>query len=295
MTRRYKPTTASNSDLLKRLRSEIKRRRMQTKEKHSRRVDGAYPHPDKPRVRYITIPNILLAVVVLVALGLLGHLYWFTAGVYVDTFAALSDTTEIARINLGSEWLSRIWLLGPVIAAPLFWIEELLNGFETTSMGLLGLIIYIILQTTELTPTVVWESPHLMFFLIRKFDSHKKIKHLEGDSEGLRRLKTRHNEYYDNFLHTLEDLRLICYIIDASICFFLVKFVNTYQLDEQGNRVLVRFLEAAGNLTFGLADLDPTATIRVLSSLFLLWFALKLTMRLQRGFQLFANREESDV
>ena len=288
-------TKANSRNNLQGLRDSINRRKQEVKDKHSRRVSNAYPHPDKPRVRYITIPNILLALVVLIALGLLGHLYWFTAGVYVDTFAALSDSAEIARISLGSGWISRIWIVGPLLAAPLSWIEGLLNGFETTSMGMLGLILYIILQTCELAPTVVWESPHLMFYLIRKFDSHKKVKHLDGDSEGIRRLKTRHNEYYDSFLHALEDLRLVCYIIDAAICFFLVRFVHTYQFDDQGNPVLVRFLEAAKNLTFGLADLDPTATIRVLSSLFLLWFALKVVMRLQRGFQLFASREEIDV
>lgn len=261
----------------------IKNRFNKTKIRHNNRKSNAYPSADKPVLRFFTPMNFALAIVVLMAFSVLGQLYWFTAGVYVDTFYELSVDSTTVSINLGSEAVSNWPVIGLILSAPLGWAEGFVNSFETSSAGLAGLALYVILQTGELLPTIIWESPELMFWLIRKFESHNKISVSSSDSTAIKKLKIKHNEYYDSFLNHLEDFRLICYCIDVTICFFLVKFVHS-------GAGLVRFMEAVRNLTFGLFDLDPTATFRVICSLFLLWFALKLTMRLTRGFRLFAKR-----
>lgn len=270
---------------------ELKSRRQKSRDRHQRRVFNSYPSKDKPRVRYITVMNIIYAlVIVLPVFNLLGYLYFFTAGVYVDAFASLGSDPSIVQIDITPQWVHSIWLIGPLLNAPLAWLENLINGFETSSLGLIGLCIYLVLQTGELIPTVIWESPEIMWWLIMSFKSHRKIPYSKEDNTVIKKMKVQHNEYYDSFLNSMEDFRQVCYFVDVAICFFLIPFVRVEWTTD--GWVLERFLPAASKLTFGLADLDPLATTRMLCSLFLLWVAVKFAMRLTRGFKFFAHKPE---
>lgn len=278
---------------VRKLRDRVFKTGEQSKSRHRSRASNSYPDPDKPQLQYFTLMNAFYALLMLVVFYLVGQMYFFTAGVYVETFAALAqDQGDTILINLGSQFAEKIPVVGLLFSTVLGFLESIINSFETNSLGLVGLTIYMILQSGELMPTVVYESPDLMFWLIRKFESHQKISISKDDSKALARMKQRHNEYYDSFLNTIEEFRLYCYIADVLICFFLIRFVRVY-VDASGTWELQRFLEAAQRLTFGLGDLDPLSTTRMGCSLFLLWVVVKCAMRLTRGFKMFARREKN--
>lgn len=275
--------------------NDVRQKSQQANRNNRRRASKLYPesNPNKPKVNYFTWKNLLYgAVIVIPAFNLLGYVYHFTAGLYVDTFASLGQATDVVQIDITSRFVEAIPLIGPLLNAPFYWVENFLNGLQTSSLGMAGLVTYLILQTGELIPTVIWESPEIMWFLITAFDSHKKVAFSKQDNEAIKRIKIQHNEYYDSFLNSLEDFRQVCYIIDVLICFFLVRFVR---VGTPENYVLERFPKAATELTFGLWDLDPIAVLRMLCSLFLLWVGVKFAMRLTHGFRFFAKREKKDV
>ena len=238
-------------------------------------------------------PTFWVAIAFLGMCAIVGYIYVITADVYVQAFAGMASDGQIIQVSLGSGTIAQTPLLGPVLAAPVRFVEFLINRFETTSAGLAGFGLYLIIQTLELIPTVVWESPALMLHLIERLDAvgGKRVVAYKGDPDLIKQLKKRHNEYYSNLVESLNDWRLIAFTVDIILCFTLVKFIKV-GTEADGSPILGRFFEGVSSIDFGFHSFHGPSTLKVLSSLFLLLILVKLGMKIFNGFGAFAKKIE---
>lgn len=274
---------------LRKLRQRLDSKKIKRGRRVTRRIDNAR---SQGRVNYFTKLNLLVFLGFLGISSIIALLYTFTAGVYVDAFRDMSADKTIIVMRLGSETAKDWFVIGPLLGWLLGGLEGFINAFETSAAGLMGLGFFFVVQTLEVLPTIIWESPALILHLIdrleNKFDKSKISKQ---DSDTVKRLKERHNNYYANMIDALDDLRTIAFVIDSVVCFFLIKFVYVgYESD--GTWILGRFFEGVTQYDFGLHKFAPMPTIKVISSLFLILLLVKLGMKVFNGFQLFAKKEE---
>lgn len=241
----------------------------------------------KPKVNYFTFANLMILLVVLFLVFGIAALYYLTMGLYVEIFGQFSESQQILNFgDFGASAVRGWFLIGPLLAWILDGSAWLLNNLDMTAFGMIGALLYCVLQTLEIAPTIIYESPEIMAYLIKRLQSHDKIRiDYKADSEAVKELKSRHNDYYDETLDKARSARMWAYIIDGCICFFLAPLVV---LSATGTTTTL--LDAMGAVEFGLEDLDPMNLFRILCSLFLIGLLAVITMRVTRMFRFFGNR-----
>lgn len=289
----YRVKDKQSQQVIKQLRNRLNEHQKNRKNRRQRRVDRSHPSSCKVKVNYFTWMNLGIAIAFIAMCLIIGFIYAITASVYVEAFADLATDKTPVVVQLGSEAVRNWFLIGWPLSLIIGLVEGFINSYEASGFGLIGLGFYLVIQTLELIPTIIWESPALILHLIHRLDDQfNQATYKRGDTDFVRNLKVRHNEYYSNLIEGLNDLRLIAFAVDIAVCFLLVKFVQI-GTDEAGNPVLGRFFEGVQQFDFGFHKFDPLASFKVFSSLFLLLILVKLGMKVFNGFSAFAKRKNN--
>ena len=165
-------------------------------------------------------PWAIAAWMVSATLGLLLlYLFFQSAHIYASLGQSLvPDQQPMNWGSLGAETLSQWGVGGWLLSLPLSFLAHLIYGLRLTTMGIVGVLAFAVLQTAECMPRIVRSSPRAMKSMINAFEKFKKLTPKKGSSQTLTKLYDTHNNYYESFLTGLETARLGAYAIDLVCC-----------------------------------------------------------------------------
>ncbi len=185
--------------------------------------------------------------------------------------------------SLGADWVSGIWLIGPLLALPLRLATSVLNWADLGFLALFFVIVGLILQALEIAPTLLYNSPALLEHVTTKYETIRKLTINRGDSASIKKLKTAHNDYYDNFLDSLEFWRNVAYVIDMCICFFSAPIIK-------GGYGVYQSIA----LVIGMNHIDWWNVFRIACTLFLVQVTLWVWLQLRKGAELMVMDTDGD-
>ncbi|NER80464.1 MAG: hypothetical protein F6K42_12980 [Leptolyngbya sp. SIO1D8] len=163
------------------------------------------------------------AIAAWIASGVLGllllYLFFQSAHIYASLGQSLvPDQSPVAWGSLGAQTLAQWGIGGWLLSLPLSFLAHLVHGLRLTTMGVVGVLAFAVIQTAECMPRIIRSSPRAMKSMIKAFEKFKKLEPQKGSSRTLSKLYEAHNDYYENFLTGLDTARLVAYTIDLVCC-----------------------------------------------------------------------------
>jgi hypothetical protein len=94
----------------------------------------------------------------------------------------------------------------------------LTGGFAIVGF-VIGIILWAILQLSELLPTVLTDSPGFILAILTRIMTWQKLMVNSGESQVAQQLKERYNSIPESTIEKANMARAIAYLFDAVICF----------------------------------------------------------------------------
>lgn len=218
----------------------------------------------------------------LLILVLIGWLLFQGAHIYASLGRQLGQSQLIDWKRLGAgvveQWPIPIisWLL-----SRLLWIaSDILHALQITVYGLGFILIFLLLQTGEIAPSAIKNSPALSKSIINSLRSFKKIKTQSGDSRLIAGMVDDYNAYYEKFMFNLRIAQYICFLIDACICISFAPFIK-------GGWSQWEYVRFSYNVW---ADTDWTNVMRASIAVFFLWLACWCFFQVRKGVRIFSGK-----
>ena len=218
----------------------------------------------------------------LLILVLIGWLLFQGAHIYASLGRQIGQSTLIDWQRLGAgvveQWPIPVlsWLLSRVL-----WVaSDILHALQITVYGLGFILIFLLLQTGEIAPSAIKNSPALSKSIIRSLRSFKKIKTQSGDSRLIAGMVDDYNAYYEKFMFNLRVAQYLCFLIDAAICVSFAPFIK-------GGWGQWEYVKFSYNVW---ADTDWTNVMRASIAVFFLWLACWCFFQVRKGVRIFSGR-----
>ena len=161
-----------------------------------------------------------------VALIVLGLLFFQSAHIYASAGRAIAPESGLINLhNLGAEIFKGAPLIGWAISLSLRGLAGVVRGLELTAFGLLGVMIYAIIQSGEVMPVIFKSSPETLQRLIKTLQKFKKVEVSNNESATVRELASIHNNYYESLIDALGWWRCICYAVDFMVCLWFAPWI----------------------------------------------------------------------
>ncbi|NEZ64152.1 hypothetical protein D0962_15365 [Leptolyngbyaceae cyanobacterium CCMR0082] len=162
----------------------------------------------------------------LVALIVLGMLFFQSAHIYASAGRAIAPESGLINLhNLGAEIFKGFPILGWLVGLSLRGLAGVVRGLELTAFGLLGVMIYVIIQSGEVMPVILKASPETLQRLIKTLQKFKKVEVSNNESATVRELASIHNNYYESLIDALGWWRCICYAVDFVVCLWFAPWI----------------------------------------------------------------------
>lgn len=211
---------------------------------------------------------------------LLGALAFQAMHIYADLGRSIGNQNLLPIAQLGAESVKSWPLVGWLLSLSLRGIAALLQSLQITLFGLIFIMLFILLQTAEVGPTIVRSSPTVMANMIATFEKFTKLRVGDSDDDAIKRLKKDHNEYYSSFLSSLDWARSIAYLIDFLVCVVAAPIIKGGYSNWSNI-----------SLTFGWGDLDYTNLLRICITMFFFQWVVWVFIQFLKGFRLFSRRD----
>ena len=161
-----------------------------------------------------------------VALIVLGLLFFQSAHIYATAGRAIAPESGLLNLhNLGAEIFSGAPIIGWFVGLSLRGLAGVVRSLELTMFGLLGVMIYAIIQSGEVAPVIFKSSPETLKNLIGTLQKFKKVQVSGNESATVRELASIHNNYYESLIDALGWWRCICYAIDFVVCLWFAPWI----------------------------------------------------------------------
>ena len=161
-----------------------------------------------------------------VALIVLGLLFFQSAHIYATAGRAIAPESGLINLhNLGAEIFKGAPLIGWAISLSLRGLAGVVRSLELTAFGLLGVMVYAIIQSGEVAPVIFKSSPETLKNLIGTLQKFKKVEVSGNESATVRELASIHNNYYESLIDALGWWRCICYLIDFLVCAWFAPWI----------------------------------------------------------------------
>lgn len=259
------------------------KRRAQSRGTHQRKKVGNVGKGLKTAFTPGSTACLILCLLILV---LIGWLVFQGAHIYASLGRRVGESALIdwGRLGAGAveSWSIPFvsWLLSRVL-----WVaSDILHSLQITVYGLGFILIFLLLQTGEIAPTAIRNSPALSRSIISSLRSFKKIKTQQGDSRFIAGMVDDYNTYYEKFMFNLRVAQFICFLVDGAICISSAPFIK----GGWGQWESVRF---SYNVW---ADTDWTNVMRASIAVFFLWLACWCFFQVRRGVRIFSGKVNND-
>lgn len=161
-----------------------------------------------------------------VALIVLGMLFFQSAHIYASAGRAIAPESGLINLhNLGAEIFSGAPIIGWFVGLGLRGLAGVVRSLELTAFGLLGVMIYAIIQSGEVMPVIFRSSPETLQKLITTLQKFKKVEVSGNESATVRELASIHNNYYESLIDALGWWRCICYAVDFVVCLWFAPWI----------------------------------------------------------------------
>ncbi|MBT9316267.1 hypothetical protein [Leptothoe spongobia] len=217
-----------------------------------------------------------------IAILVLLILFWQSAHIYTAMARAIFPDQSIIQFgDLGAEAVSKLPLIGWMVASVLKVVAAMLKSMEMTAVGTLAVICYGYIQYAEVAPILLKGDIRIMDRLIDSLSQQQYVNTASNDPKVVKDLAEERNEFYDSYLEDIKNRQLWAYIVDAFVCaIYAPIFVGGY----------TNVVWNAIRFAFGLNLLDWANIMRVGISLFGFAFVVKRFVKIRREYLLLSGK-----
>ncbi|WP_152532038.1 hypothetical protein [Leptolyngbya sp. Heron Island J] len=225
-----------------------------------------------PKLGAIFTPGSTVCIILcFLLIVLIGWLLFQGAHIYAELGRKVGESQVIDWKRMGAG-IVEDWKYGSFLRDLLaFFLDiaaSVLHALVITTYGFGFIIIFLLLQSGEIAPTVIKHSPRLRKSIISSFRKFKKINPQQGDSSLVTSMIEDYNRYYESFIFGLRVVQFACFCIDGGV-------------------VLYAAPPLKGGWSVWATGIDWTNVMRGSITLFFLWLAVWCFCLVRKGVRLF--------